>query len=215
MGWRMAKVLVLHSGGLDSTTCLYDAHAQGHQTVSLGIDYGQRSRVELFFADQQCKRKQIERHLIEVKWAKPDRSIPLDRDVGDIRAQASTAFLPGRNLVFLALASAHGAGIGADEVWTGINQIDFSGYPDCTQEFFDAYSTTNRVAIPTGPEVKAPLLKKTKPEIASLAHKLGIRPGDTWSCYRPDLSKGALAPCGRCDACKLHEYAWANARFDG
>jgi 7-cyano-7-deazaguanine synthase len=163
----MAKVVVLHSGGLDSTTCLYHAHAEKHHAVSLGIDYGQRLRVELLFADRQCREKGIERQVIEVKWTKPDRPIPLDREIGHIRAQASAAFLPGRNLVFLAIASAHAAGIDADEVWTGINSIDFSGYPDCTLEFFDAYCMAHRIGIPGGPQIKAPLLHKTKPEIAT------------------------------------------------
>ena len=209
----MPKVLVLHSGGLDSTTCLYRAHSQGYETISFGIDYGQRLRVELLFAEKQCKAKEIERQVIEVKWAKPHRDIPLDREVVDIRAQASPAFLPGRNIVFLALATAHGAGIGADEVWTGINSIDFSGYPDCTPEFFDAFCKASHIGIPGGPIVKAPLLTMTKPEIAALAHTLGIRRGHTWSCYRPEVSEGVVKPCGRCDACRLHEYAWANARF--
>jgi 7-cyano-7-deazaguanine synthase len=206
----MPKVLVLHSGGLDSTTCLYEAHAQGHETISLGIDYGQRLRVELIFADRQCKEKGIERQTIEVRWAKPARTIPVDQSVDEIRSRRSMAFLPGRNLNFLALGASHAAGIGANEVWIGINSVDFSGYPDCTPEFFDAFCLAHRVGNPEGPTIKAPLLRKTKPEIAAMASKLGISPGDTWSCYRPQISNGIIKPCQRCDACKLHEYAWAN-----
>jgi 7-cyano-7-deazaguanine synthase len=208
----MPKVLVLHSGGLDSTTCLYLAQSQGHRVVSLGVDYGQRLLVELSFAERQCREKQIERQVIEVKWAKPDRHIPLDRTIEDIHVDASPAFLPGRNTVFLALACAHGGGIAADEVWTGINSVDFSGYPDCTPEFFEAFCNLNDLGSPQGPKVKAPLLKMSKPEIATLAYSLGIRRGDTWSCYRPELSTGSVVPCGRCDACKLHEYAWVKAK---
>jgi 7-cyano-7-deazaguanine synthase len=208
----MPKVLVLHSGGLDSTTCLYLAHSQGHETVSLGVDYAQQLRVELTFAERQCLEKHIERQVIEVKWTKADRHILLDRAVDDIRAYPSPAFLPGRNMIFLTLASAHGAGITADEVWTGINSIDFSGYPDCTPGFFDAFCRFNDIGNPQGPKIKAPLLKMSKPEIASLAYTLGIRKGDAWSCYRPALLNGSVMPCGRCDACKLHEYAWAYAK---
>jgi 7-cyano-7-deazaguanine synthase len=178
----------------------------------LGIDYGQRLRVELTFADKQCREKQLDRQVIEVRWTKPDRIIPLDRTVEHIRADASPAFLPGRNMIFLALASAHGAGISADEVWTGINSIDFSGYPDCTPEFFEAFCKLHDIGSPQGPKIKAPLLKMSKPEIASLAYTMGIKKGDTWSCYRPEISNGTVAPCGRCDACKLHEHAWANAK---
>jgi 7-cyano-7-deazaguanine synthase len=204
----MSKVLVLHSGGLDSTTCLYQAHAAGHETVSLGISYGQRLSIELLFAEQQCIKKNIERQVVDVRWTKPVRSIPLDRNAADVSKSVSTAFLPGRNIVFLALASAHGAGIGADEIWIGINSVEFSGYPDCTPEFLDAYSKLQRVGSPNGPKIVAPLLMKSKQEIAAIAYSLGISQGDTWSCYRPQIVDGGARPCGRCDACKLHEHAW-------
>jgi 7-cyano-7-deazaguanine synthase len=176
--------------------------------VSLGIDYGQRLSVEMLFASQQCKKKGIERQVVSIRWAKPERLIPLDRNPDDMRKDISAAFLPGRNTIFLSLAIAHGAGIAADEVWTGINSVDFSGYPDCTPEFYEAFRSIQRIAAPNGPEIKAPLLRKSKPEIAALAHSLGIGPNDTWSCYRPELFDGAIIPCGRCDACQLHKYAW-------
>jgi 7-cyano-7-deazaguanine synthase len=203
-----AKVVVLHSGGLDSTTCLYYAHSLGHHVISLGIDYGQKLRIEMLYADEQCKRKDIEREVIQVRWSKPARAIPLDRTIEDIRKNPSAAFLPGRNTVFLALGSAHAAGLGADEVWTGINSVDFSGYPDCTPEFFNAYVQLQNQGAPNGPRPHAPLLKMSKPQIAAMAKSLGIGPGDTWSCYLPELFGGKLQPCGRCDACKLHDYAW-------
>lgn len=205
------KIVVLHSGGLDSTTCLYLAQSQGHQVVSLGVNYGQRLWVEMLFAEKQCRDRGIERQTIAVRWAKTDRPIPLDRNVDEIRRTPSEAFLAGRNVVFLALASAHAVGIGADEVWLGINSIDYSGYPDCTPQFLDAFSKLQDVANPIGPKIFAPLIEKSKPEIASLARSLGITRADTWSCYRPDLSAGTIKPCGRCDACKLHEFAWTHS----
>jgi 7-cyano-7-deazaguanine synthase len=167
--------------------------------------------VEHVFAKRQCDIKGIPREVIHVAWSKPDRKVPTGREVADIRANASPAFLPGRNLVFLALGSAHAAGLGADEVWIGINSIDFSGYPDCTPEFFEAYASVHRIAVGNH-LVRAPLLKMTKPEIARRAKELGIASGDTWSCYRPQLSSGAIRPCGECDACKLHAYAWQGIR---
>jgi 7-cyano-7-deazaguanine synthase len=208
----MTKVLVLHSGGMDSTTCLYQAHGLGYETVSLGIDYGQKLSVEMMFATDQCKKKGIDRQVVSVRWAKPDRHIPLDRTAEEMRKKVSPAFLPGRNIIFLSLALAHGAGIGADEIWTGINCVDFSGYPDCTPEFYEAFRSLQKIAAPNGPEIKAPLLTKTKAEIASIANSLGIGPNDTWSCYRPELFQGTVRPCERCDACKLHKLAWDNMR---
>jgi 7-cyano-7-deazaguanine synthase len=205
-----AKVVVLHSGGLDSTTCLYHAHSLGHHVISLGIDYGQKLRIEMLFAEKQCRQKGIEREVIQVRWSKPPRTVPLDRQIEDIRTAPSAAFLPGRNTVFLALGSAHAAGIAADEIWTGINSIDFSGYPDCTPEFLDAYAQLQSHGVPGGPKLRAPLLKMSKPQIAAMAKSLDIGPGDTWSCYLPELFGGKIQPCGRCDACKLHEYAWTS-----
>ena len=208
----MKKILVLHSGGMDSTTCLYQAQALGHEVTSLGIDYGQSMFVEMLFASAQCKKKGIDRQVASVCWAKPERHIPLDRNTDEMRKDVSPAFLPGRNVIFLSLALAHGAGVKADEIWTGINSLDFSGYPDCTPEFYEAFRSLQKIAAPNGPEIKAPLIAMTKPEIASLANSLGIGPNDTWSCYRPELSQGEIKPCERCDACRLHKYAWDNMK---
>jgi 7-cyano-7-deazaguanine synthase len=203
------KILVLHSGGMDSTVCLYEALGTSNaEVVSLGIDYGQRHSVELLFAARQCATRNIERQTIKVQWEKPSRNIPLGREVQEIKTGVSAAFLPSRNLVFLTLASAHAAGIHADELHIGINSVDFSGYPDCTPEFLDAYISVHRLAGAPDVKIVAPLLHKTKPEIARLAQSLKIGPNDTWSCYRPKIAAGAVEPCGECDACKLHEYAW-------
>jgi 7-cyano-7-deazaguanine synthase len=86
----MKKVLVLHSGGMDSTTCLYQAHALGYEVVSLGIDYGQSLFVEMLFASEQCKKKGIDRQVASVRWAKPERNIPLDRGTDEMRKSAVT-----------------------------------------------------------------------------------------------------------------------------
>jgi 7-cyano-7-deazaguanine synthase len=209
----MAKrILVLHSGGMDSTTCLYKAKADGADVYSLGIDYGQRLSVELLFARKQCEAFSIPREVIALAWSKPDRQIPTDRDPIEMRASISPAFIPGRNVVLLSLACAHAAGISADEVHTGLNCIDFSGYPDCTVEFFESYRSMMAIANPDGARIVAPLLNFSKPEIASLARKLGIGEHDTWSCYQPQIVRGAVTPCGICDACRLHEHAWAKIK---
>jgi 7-cyano-7-deazaguanine synthase len=204
----MSKALVLHSGGLDSTVCLLLARELGHEVTSLGIDYGQRHRVELEFARIQCQRFGFERRLIRVEWDKPERPLPTDRSVSQMRASVSPAFLPGRNVVFLAIACAETAGIGADEVWLGVNAIDFSGYPDCTPQFVDAFRAMIDIAIPSGPKVMTPLIDFPKTRIAQEARRLGIGPADTWSCYRPQASSTGLSPCGRCDACILNRQAW-------
>ncbi len=202
------RVLVLHSGGMDSTTCLYAAHHAGAEVFSLGVDYGQRLSVELMYARKQCEALGIHRDVMSVSWQKPVRDIPLNRNVEEMRATISPAFLPARNVLLLSLACAHASGLGADEVHTGLNCVEFSGYPDCTVEFFEAYKSMMALANPAGPKLVAPLHNLSKLEIAKRARDLGIGETDTWSCYRPQISEQGVVPCHECDACRLHDRAW-------
>jgi 7-cyano-7-deazaguanine synthase len=125
-----------------------------------------------------------------------------------MKGSISPAFLPGRNILFLSLGLAHAAGLRADEVHIGINSVEFSGYPDCTPVFLEAFAAMADLGSPGGPRIVAPLLNLSKPEIARLAESLGIGEYDTWSCYRPQLSEKGVEPCGVCDACLLHFHAW-------
>ncbi len=203
------KIVVLHSGGLDSTVCLKLALSKGYEVLSLGVNYNQHHHVELDYAAKQCAELGVPRKVISVVWDKPAREIPTNRTVDEMKATVSVAFLPGRNGIFLMLAAAEAAGIGATEVWTGINSVDFSGYPDCTAEFGASFQSMLGFAIPKGPRLIAPLQNKSKPQIAAMARKLGIGAWDTWSCYRPKITTHGLSVCGVCDACKLHDFAWA------
>jgi len=202
------RVLVLHSGGMDSTTCLYRAHRSGAEVISLGVDYGQRLAVELIFAERHCQELSVPREVVSVEWRKPERNIPLNRPINEMSASISPAFLPGRNALFLSIACAHASGIAADEVHIGLNAVEFSGYPDCTPQFLKAFQTMMAVANPSGARIVAPLLHLSKPQIAAMAQELGIGEHDTWSCYRPQVRNGAVTPCTECDACRLHEHAW-------
>ena len=189
---KMKRVLVLHSGGMDSTTLLYKAKQDGFEVLSFGIDYGQTHAVEHLFANNQAERIQVPRVVVSVDWCKPERVIPLGRAPEIIGREVSKAFLPGRNVIFFSLALAHAAGWRANEVWTGINARDFSGYPDCTPEFFDAYVQMYAIASPGAARLVAPLLHMTKPEIAAMAHSVGLGRGDTWSCYRPKVGESGV-----------------------
>src|SRR5208283_1172276 len=102
----MKKVLVLHSGGMDSTVCALLAKRDGHEVLSLGFDYGQRLRIELEYADRICEAHGIERKIIRFEWQKPHREIPLDRNIVAMSQSVSPAFLPARNIVFMALGLA-------------------------------------------------------------------------------------------------------------
>jgi 7-cyano-7-deazaguanine synthase len=205
------KAIVLHSGGLDSTVCLLTARKSGREVLSLGIDYGQRHQIELEYAKQQCERFGIIRKVLRIEWDKPVLPIPMDRRVQEMRLSVSPAFLPGRNAIFLTLACAETAGVNASEVWIGVNAVDFSGYPDCRPEFIEAFRKMICVAIPKGPKIMAPLLHLSKPQIARRAHRLGLKKGETWCCYRPAVTLRGVEPCGHCDACLLHNHAWKTA----
>jgi 7-cyano-7-deazaguanine synthase len=205
------KVVVLHSGGLDSTLCLLLAREAGRDVVSLSIDYGQRHRIELEYAMAQCRRFGFERRVLRVDWDKPVRDIPTGRSLYEIRSGISPAFLPMRNAVFLTLACAEATGIEAGEVWIGVNAVDFSGYPDCRPEFIDSFKAMINAAVPDGPEVVAPLIEMSKSAIATEAKRLGLTPGETWSCYQPLFTNQGISPCGQCDACILHDHAWQEA----
>jgi len=202
------RVLVLHSGGMDSTTCLYRAHRDGAEVISLGIDYGQRLSVELLFAKRHCEALNVPREVVRVEWHKPEREIPVGRAIGEMRASVSPAFLPGRNVLFLSIACAHASGIRADEVHIGLNAVEYSGYPDCTPQFLETFIAMMAEGNPGGPKIVAPLLHLSKPDIAKMARDLGVGKHDTWSCYKPKLEEGTVTPCGECDACRLHEHAW-------
>lgn len=206
------KVVVLHSGGLDSTVCLLLARSRGRDAYSLGINYGQRQQIELEYANKQCTRFGIERRVVEVSWHKPVIHVPKDRSVAEMKAGIAPTFLPGRNAVFLALACAEAAGAGANEVWLGVNAVDYSGYPDCRGSFLDAFRAMWKEAVPDPPRIVAPLVQFTKPQIAALADELGLKEGETWSCYAPEEKNGVTQPCGHCDACLLHQHAWREAK---
>lgn len=206
-----SRAIVLHSGGLDSTVCLRLAQVAAVEVLSLGIDYGQKHIVEHQYALAQCARFGITRQVLDVKWHKPVLAIPNDRSIDEMRASVSPAFLPGRNAVFLCLACAEAAGRNFGEVWIGVNAVDFSGYPDCRPDFISAFQTMIAHAIPGGPKIVAPLINMTKAQIAAKARKLDINKGETWSCYRPQITLVGVEPCHRCDACVLHEHAWKEA----
>ncbi len=207
------RAVVLHSGGLDSTVCLLLARARGRDAYSLGINYGQRQQIELEFATRQCERFGIERRIVDVGWQQPEIHVPKDRTVAEMKNGIAPTFLPGRNAVFLALACAEAAGAGATEVWLGVNAVDYSGYPDCRGSFLDAFRKMWSEAVPTPPRIVAPLVQLSKPQIANLASELGLKQGDTWSCYAPEEKNGTTQPCGHCDACLLHHHAWREARI--
>jgi 7-cyano-7-deazaguanine synthase len=207
------RAIVLLSGGLDSTTCLAWALAQGFACTTLAIDYGQRHRVELDAARRVARAFDVEDHrevrvdlrAIGGSALTADIDVPIDRDESRIGEGIPVTYVPARNTVFLALALGLAETLGAVDIVAGMNALDYSGYPDCRPEFVRAFETLARVATRAGVEgsafeVHTPLMALDKAAIIALGRSLGVDYSITHSCYHPAPDGGA---CGRCDACRL------------
>ena len=216
----MRQAVVLVSGGLDSATVLAMAKATGWLPHALTVDYGQRHRVELEAAKAICASLGADSHrIVRVDLGQfggsaltdPSIEVPAGRDEAAIATGGIPAtYVPARNTVMLSLALALAEAIGADALFSGVNAIDYSGYPDCRPEFVAAFQVLAGVATRRGVEgrpiqVKAPLIKA---EIIRTGVDLGVDYSKTISCYDPDEAGRA---CGRCDACVLRRSGFEAA----
>jgi 7-cyano-7-deazaguanine synthase len=214
----MAKAVVLLSGGLDSSTVLYQARQDGYDCYALSFDYQQRHRRELAAAQQVAKAAgAIEHQVVSFDlriWggsALTDQSIdlPIERDLAQMAQEIPVTYVPARNTIFLSFALAYGEALGADRIYLGVNALDYSGYPDCRgdylaalQQAFDLGTKRGRAGQPIA--ITAPLIELRKTEIIQLGNRLGVAWADTWSCY----DSGDRA-CGVCDSCRLRLAAFA------
>lgn len=213
--------VVLLSGGLDSMVAAGLAREQGFTLSALSIDYGQRHRRELDAAATIAERLGVARHVTLALDLRPfggsaltDEAIPVPKEgVGE---GIPATYVPARNLVFLSLTVAFAEAGGAQDIFIGINSLDYSGYPDCRPEFLAALEATARLATRAGVEgtplrIHAPLQHLTKADIAREANRLGLDPGWSWSCYDPTAE--GLA-CGSCDSCRLRKKGFAEAGLE-
>lgn len=208
------KCVVLLSGGLDSTTVLAIAGAQGFRPVALSFDYGQRHRVELERAAVVAKALNALEHRVVTfdlrqfggSALTADIPVPTGRTGQDIGRGIPVTYVPARNTIFLAFCLALAEVHGARDLFIGVNAIDYSGYPDCRPEFIRAFETLANLATKAGVEGKSrfkihtPLIDMTKADIIRKGLELGVDYGLTHSCYAPDAA--GLA-CGVCDSCRL------------
>jgi 7-cyano-7-deazaguanine synthase len=215
------RAVVLLSGGLDSSTCLAVARRDGFETHCLSVNYGQRHEGELARARRVAQALGAKDHrVVKVDLtafggsALTDRAIavPKGRSPSRMAREIPVTYVPARNTVLLALALAHAETIGAEDVFVGVNAIDYSGYPDCRPEFLRAFEKVARVATKAGVSgrplrIRAPLVRLTKAGIIRLGTRLGVPYRLTQSCYDP---VGGRA-CGRCDACVLRRKGFADA----
>jgi len=211
------KAICLLSGGLDSTVSLYYARSEGYEVKALTINYGQLHSVEIKKAQITAGLLGIEHQILEVPmpWKGSsllDESIemPLGRTEiaeGDI----PSTYVPARNTVFLSYALSWAEASGADSVFIGANQIDYSGYPDCRKEYFAAVQEVYRLGTKVGVDgnpisIEMPLLSLNKRDIIVLGTKLSVPFENTWSCY-----KGGEQACGECDSCILRKKGFLDA----
>ncbi|NKF24188.1 7-cyano-7-deazaguanine synthase QueC [Solimonas marina] len=213
------KAVVLLSGGLDSATVLAMARAQGYECYALSVSYGQRHVAELVAAQRVAATLGAVRHqTMQVNLdavggsALTDRNIAVpevDHDMPGI----PVTYVPARNTLFLSLTLGWAEVLGAQDLFIGVNAVDYSGYPDCRPEFIRAFEALANVATSAGVEgqrftVHAPLLTMSKADIIREGTKLGVDYGITVSCYQADDDGRA---CGRCDSCRLRREGFAAA----
>jgi 7-cyano-7-deazaguanine synthase len=216
------RAVVLLSGGLDSATAAAIARRDGFDLFALTIAYGQRHGVEIEAARAVARALGATRHVeLQVDLAAFGGSaltdctdVPKDRDLD--AAGIPSTYVPARNTVFLSLAMAWAEAVGAQDIYIGVNALDYSGYPDCRPEFIEAFERLAALATKAGIEgatlrIRAPLIRMTKGEIIRRGIELGVDYAMTHSCYDPDA---AGRPCGHCDSCRLRAKGFAEAGLD-
>ena len=211
----MKKAAVLLSGGIDSAVTLYIAK-QDHECHALIFDYGQKASKEI-----DCARKVAEKAgcgftllNIAFPWkgsALLDEEMEVPEGSASSKGAIPSTYVPGRNIVFLSYGISLCESMGAEALFIGAHQLDFSNYPDCRRSFFESFQEAVRQGTKTGGEgrpirIETPILDKTKREIVELGSKLGVPFEDTWSCY----SEGEH-PCQVCESCLFRIKAFEEA----
>jgi 7-cyano-7-deazaguanine synthase len=205
----MKKAVVLYSGGLDSTTCMAMAKAEGFLPYAISFAYGQRHSVELELAKKHAKAVGAIEHLVvDFDYRKIGGSaLTSDIEVpkGGCGSEIPVTYVPARNTIFLSFALGWAEVLGAFDIFIGVNALDYSGYPDCRPEYIAAFEIMANIATKAGIEgnkltIHTPLISLTKAEIIKKGVSLGVEYGLTHSCYDP--SPEGIA-CGLCDSCRL------------
>ncbi|EAR08241.1 7-cyano-7-deazaguanine synthase QueC [Reinekea blandensis] len=217
MSENKSKAVVLLSGGLDSTTVLAKAKADGCEVYALSFDYGQRHDSELDAARKIAANAQVAEHKIVPMNLRSIGGSALTDDAIDVPEQESegipATYVPARNTVFLSIALGWAEVIDADAIYIGVSAVDYSGYPDCRPEYIEAYETLANLATKRGVEgrrveIRTPLINLTKADTVKLGQSLGVDYAETVSCYQANANGEA---CGVCDSCRLRKKGFADA----
>ncbi len=218
----MRKAVVLLSGGLDSTTVLALAQAAGYDCYALSFDYGQRHNFELEAAATIAIQATVAAHkVIQLDLGAiggsaltdPNIAVPQADQSSEVATGIPVTYVPARNTIFLSLALGWAEVLGAQDIFIGVNAVDYSGYPDCRPEFIAAFERVANFATKAGVEgekmtIHTPLIAMSKAEIIQAGTELGVDYGRTVSCYSADEAGRA---CGRCDACHLRAAGFEQA----
>jgi len=216
------KAVCLLSGGLDSATCLALARRDGYETYALSFDYGQRHRVELAAAVRVAdslgaaahRVMELDLRVFGNSALTADIDVPKGRTEETMSGEIPVTYVPARNTIFLSLALAWAEVLAAQDIFIGVNALDYSGYPDCRPEFIAAFESMANLATKTGVEgrtkikIHTPLISLSKAGIVKLGKELGLNFSLTHSCYDPDDHGRA---CGLCDSCLLRRKGFAEA----
>ena len=214
------KAVVLLSGGLDSMVAAGLARESGFSINALTIDYGQRHRREIDAAKTIAETIGVERHVVLPldlrQFGGSALTDQIDVPKGGVGEDIPVTYVPARNMVFLSLTLAWAESLGANDIFIGVNALDYSGYPDCRPEFIASFAETARLATKAGVEgrpftIHTPLMQWGKARIAQEADRLGLNPALSWSCYDPAEDGRA---CGLCDSCRLRQKGFAEAGLE-
>ena len=214
----MKPAVVLLSGGLDSATCLAIARSQGFDCYCLSFDYGQRHNAELKAAERVVKALGAKEHrVLNLGLAQFGGSALTDTSIAvpvdGVHPGIPVTYVPARNTIMLSLALAWAEVLGSDDIFVGVNAVDYSGYPDCRPAFIEAFQTLANLATKAGVEgarfqIHTPLITLSKADIIRRGVELGVDYAMTVSCYSAD-AKGRA--CRVCDACRLRAAGFAAA----
>ncbi|MCC6151041.1 MAG: 7-cyano-7-deazaguanine synthase QueC [Planctomycetes bacterium] len=216
----LKSAVVLVSGGLDSTTVLAYALSRGYSCHALTFDYGQRHRVELRAARRVCRALGAVSHRVVKVDLRPiggsaltaDIDVPKGRSAKRMARDIPVTYVPARNTIFLSYALALAEVIKAQDIFIGVNAVDYSGYPDCRPQFIKAFERVAKLGTKAGVDgaglkIHTPLIELSKAQIVRLGAKLGVDFSLTHSCYDPIESRA----CGRCDSCLLRRRGFEEA----
>jgi len=217
------KAVLLLSGGLDSSTTCAIAQSRGFDVYAMSFRYGQKHVHEINCARKLAETFGVKEHIIVdinlglfggSALTDPSLELPMQGDGKPVQA-IPVSYVPARNTIFLSFALAWAEVLGCTDIFTGVNAVDYSGYPDCRPEYIDAYEAMANLATRAGVEgnkikIHTPLIEMTKSEIITKGMELLVDYSITNSCYSPNLRGEA---CGKCDSCTIRLAGFAEAGF--